>query len=93
MNLLTTSLLILSLCCHFQGCSCHDNKETKNNEKKDDRRSFKLTVIILTMNRAKSLMRLLRSIGETDFEFDDDYFDMEIHVDKSVGSQYEECVQ
>ncbi len=58
-----------------------------------DRRDFKLTVVVLTMNRPHSLMRLLRSIERTDFEFDDDGFDMEIHVDKSIGGHYDECVK
>ena len=58
-----------------------------------DNREFKLTVIILTMDRHYSLARVLRSIANTDFEFDDDYFDVEIHVDKSIGEHYEECVK
>ena len=58
-----------------------------------DEREFKLTVIILTMNRPHSLARVLKSIAETDFENDQDYFDIEIHVDKSVGLHYQECVE
>ena len=58
-----------------------------------DNREFKLTVIILTMDRHYSLARVLRSIANTDFEFDDDYFDVEIHVDKAIGEHYEECVK
>jgi len=54
---------------------------------------FKLTVIVLTMNRPHSLARLLKSLKETDFENDTDYFDVEIHVDKSVGLHYKECVE
>jgi len=50
-------------------------------------------VIILTMNRPHSLARVLKSIAATDFENDKDYFDIEIHVDKSVGLHYQECVQ
>lgn len=59
----------------------------------EDKRDFKLTVIILTMDRPHSLARLLRSIAATDFESDDDYFDIEIHVDKTVGLHYQECVE
>ena len=58
-----------------------------------DEREFKLTVIVLTMDRPHSLARLLRSIAATDFEDDDDYFDIEIHVDKTVGLHYQECVE
>ena len=58
----------------------------------EGQKDFKLTVIILTMDRPHSLARLLRSIAATDFENDQDYFDIEIHVDKSVGLHYEECV-
>ena len=53
----------------------------------------KLTVIVLTMDRPHSLARLLSSIANTDFENEEDYFDIEIHVDKSVGLHYEECVE
>ena len=59
----------------------------------EDKRDFKLTVIVLTMDRQHSLARLLRSIANTDFEDDDDFFDIEIHVDKTVGLHYEECVE
>ena len=59
----------------------------------EDRREFKLTVIILTMDRPLSLARLLRSIANTDFEQEDDYFDIEFHVDKAVGLHYQECVE
>lgn len=58
----------------------------------DDQRDFKLTVIVLTMNRARSLSRLLESIRNTDLESEDDYFDLEIHVDKSIGAHYQDCV-
>jgi len=64
----------------------------KATNREEDKRDFKLTVIILTMDRPQSLARLLRSIANTDFEFDNDYFDIEVHVDKSVGLHYEECV-
>ena len=37
--------------------------------------------------------RLLRSIKATDFENETDKFDVEIHVDKSVGLHYQECVE
>ncbi len=56
-------------------------------------RKFNLTVIVLTMNRAASLARLMRSLDNTDFEFDDDKFDVEIHVDKSMGAHYDDCVK
>ena len=58
-----------------------------------DERDFKLTVIVLTMDRPHSLARLLKSIYNTDFESDEDYFDIEIHVDKTVGLHYQECVE
>ena len=58
-----------------------------------DAKSFKLTVVVLTMNRPQSLARLLKSLRATDFEFDDDTFDVEIHVDKSLGLHYDECVE
>jgi len=54
---------------------------------------FNLTVIVLTMNRPHSLMRLLRSLDATDFENGEDFFDVEIHVDKSIGEHYKECVK
>ena len=57
-----------------------------------DVKNFKLTVVVLTMNRPHSLGRLLNSIHNTDFEFDDDKFDVEIHVDKSMGLHYDDCV-
>ncbi len=59
----------------------------------EDSREFKLTVIVLTMDRPHSLARVLRSIAATDFESDQDYFDIEIHVDKTVGLHYQECVE
>ena len=60
-----------------------------------DKREFKLTVIVLTMDRPHSLARLLKSIANTDFESDEDYFDIEVHVDypKTVGLHYQECVE
>ncbi len=60
---------------------------------KEDEFDFKLTVIVLTMNRPVSLSRLLRSLRDTDFENETDKFDVEIHVDKSVGLHYQECVE
>ena len=60
---------------------------------RESEREFKLTVIVLTMDRPHSLARLLRSVANTDFENEEDYFDIEIHVDKSVGLHYEECVE
>ena len=58
-----------------------------------DQRDFKLTVIILTMDRPNSLRRLMESIYNTDFENDSDFFDMEIHIDKSLGLHYQECIE
>jgi len=57
-----------------------------------DKRDFKLTVIILTMDRPNSLRRLMESIYNTDFENDSDFFDVEIHIDKSLGLHYQECI-
>ena len=62
-------------------------------EEENKEREFKLTVIILTMDRPQSLARLLKSIYNTDFENDQDYFDIEIHVDKTIGLHYQECVE
>ena len=61
----------------------------------ESEREFKLTVIVLTMDRPHSLARLLKSIANTDFESDEDYFDIEVHVDypKTVGLHYQECVE
>ena len=42
---------------------------------------------------AASVFRLLRSLNATDFENETDKFDVEIHVDKSVGLHYQECVK
>ena len=58
-----------------------------------DKRDFKLTVIVLTMDRPHSLARLLKSLYHTDFESEEDFFDIEIHVDKTVGLHYQECVE
>lgn len=58
----------------------------------NDSKNFKLTVVVLTMNRPNSLARLLNSIHDTDFENDEDNFDVEIHVDKSMGLHYDDCV-
>ena len=58
-----------------------------------DKRDFKLTVIILTMDRPNSLRRLMESIYNTDFENDSDFFDVEIHIDKSLGLHYQECIE
>ena len=54
-----------------------------------------MTVVVLTMNRPHSLARLLRSIEATDFgDLDgEEFFDLEIHVDKSLGLHYEDCVK
>lgn len=86
---------ILTLCL----CPCHGTAEkeepkgAKPEDKIVDTREFKLTVVVLTMNRAHSLARLLRSLDATDFEFKEDYFDVEIHVDKSIGAHYDDCVK
>ena len=65
----------------------------ETNSTESSRRSFKLTVIVLTMNRPRSLARLLKSLEETDFEDEADFFDTEIHVDKSIGAHYDDCVK
>ena len=54
---------------------------------------FTMKVIVLTMNRPDSLMRLLRSINKTYFEYESDRLDIEIHVDRSHGWLYEDCVK
>ncbi|XP_040574754.1 uncharacterized protein [Lepeophtheirus salmonis] len=59
----------------------------------EGRSRYKLTVIILTMNRPHSLQRLLNSLDKTEFDEPEDYFDVEIHVDKSLGSLYKDCVK
>jgi hypothetical protein len=59
----------------------------------NDVKNFKLTVVVLTMNRPNSLARLLNSIHNTDFENDDDRLNVEIHVDKSLGLHYNACVE
>jgi len=84
MMLLRTQLLLLS-CLAFWPCveMTEDSNES----------SFNLTVVILTMNRPHSLSRLLRSLDQTDFENKEDFFDVEIHVDKSLGEYYNECVK
>ncbi len=65
-----------------------ENSEQKGME------DFKLTVVVLTMNRPNSLARLLKSLAETDLEDPEkDKFDVEIHIDKAVGSPYEDCVK
>jgi len=56
------------------------------------RQEFRLKVIVLTMNRPESLNRLLTSISRTYFEFEDDKIEVEIHVDKSQGWLYRDCV-
>ena len=47
------------------------------------------------MNRPQSLARLLRSIEDTDFGDleGEEFFDLEIHVDKSIGLHHEDCVK
>ena len=67
--------------------------QCSNSSEPNEKQNFKLTVIVLTMNRPKSLVRLLNSIINTDFEEEDEKFDVEIHVDKSFGLHYQECVE
>eukprot|EP00090_Calanus_glacialis_P047235 TRINITY_DN9692_c0_g1_i1.p1 TRINITY_DN9692_c0_g1~~TRINITY_DN9692_c0_g1_i1.p1 ORF type:complete len:343 (+),score=82.89 TRINITY_DN9692_c0_g1_i1:187-1215(+) len=55
--------------------------------------SFTMKVFVLTMNRPESLTRLLNSISDTFFEYAGDKIELEIHVDKSHGLLYEECVK
>jgi hypothetical protein len=47
---------------------------------------FSLRVIILTMNRPESLVRLLNSLSNTFFEEPTDTLHVEIHVDKAHGN-------
>lgn len=54
---------------------------------------FNLTVIVLTMNRPKSLERLLNSLKATDFEYDNDSFNVVFHIDKSTGGLYDQTVK
>jgi len=54
--------------------------------------SFTMKVFVLTMNRPESLKRLLDSISNTFFEYEGDRIELEIHVDKSHGLLYKECV-
>ena len=53
---------------------------------------YTIKVIVLTMNRPQSLLRLLRSIKRTYFEYPGDRLEVEIHVDKSHGLYYQDCV-
>ena len=53
---------------------------------------YTIKVIVLTMNRPQSLLRLLRSINRTYFEYPGDRLEVEIHVDKSHGLYYQDCV-
>ena len=46
---------------------------------------FTMKVFVLTMNRPESLKRLLDSISNTFFEYEEDRIELEIHVDKSHG--------
>lgn len=55
--------------------------------------TFSMKVIILTMNRPESLMRLLSSLNKTYFEHPEDRIDVEIHVDKAHGWLYNDCVK
>ena len=47
--------------------------------------TFTMKVFVLTMNRPESLKRLLDSISNTFFEYEEDKIELEIHVDKSHG--------
>ena len=53
---------------------------------------YTLKVIVLTMNRPQSLLRLLRSLNRTYFEYPGDGLEVEIHVDRSHGLYYQDCV-
>ena len=53
---------------------------------------YSLRVIVLTMNRPQSLLRLLRSINRTYFEYPGDRLELEIHVDRSHGLLYQDCL-
>ena len=53
---------------------------------------YSIKVIVLTMNRPQSLLRLLRSINRTYFEYPGDRLEVEIHVDRSHGLYYQDCV-
>ena len=102
-QMILSSIMALCLLAAFSvagetGGTCDSAQEkchSAQSEKKDleDSRDFKLTVVVLTMNRPRSLARLLKSLDETDFEFKEDYFDVEIHVDKSIGAHYDDCVR
>jgi hypothetical protein len=72
---------------------CDGAGGTKEEVADEYKRSFKLTVIVLTMNRPLSLARLLKSIEATEMEDEQDFFDVEIHVDKSIGLHYDDCVK
>ena len=53
---------------------------------------YTIKVLVLTMNRPQSLLRLLRSINRTYFEYPGDRLELEIHVDRSHGLYYQDCV-
>ena len=53
---------------------------------------YSLKLIVLTMNRPQSLLRLLRSINRTYFEYPGDRLELEIHVDRSHGLLYQDCL-
>jgi len=59
----------------------------------EQKTEFSMKVFVLTMNRPESLMRLLNSISNTFFEYEGDKLELEIHVDKSHGLLYDECVK
>ena len=56
----------------------------------DSHPPFNMTVIVLTMNRPKSLERLLNSLKATDFENENDSFDVVFHIDKSTGGLHDQ---
>ena len=87
--------LFLLVTCHMMTTSFGNDNNAADIEVMSEsaENSFNLTVIVLTMNRPKSLQRLLESIKSTDFEFDDDKFDVEIHIDKTVGGLYEQTIR
>ena len=86
MKLLFVALLSLLICqkasSDDSGVSLSESEELPTMH--HPRPSFNLTVIVLTMNRPQSLQRLLDSLLTTDFEFDDDFFDVEIHISKNT---------
>ena len=82
MNRVILLFLVLVTFCGSSGM-CDISEE-------DSHPPFNLTVIVLTMNRPRSLERLLNSLKATDFEYDTDFFDVVFHIDKSTGGLYDQ---